>query len=119
LSTLYEMSKALLADRDSKDEQQMLAELEEIWLVLSQAIPEWRLVAESEEHPAYLRQRFLHMHGVGQQGIALAIARARRESPRRWRSAATRLGRLDWQLTNPQWEGVGLHAGRVNNTSTS
>jgi DNA sulfur modification protein DndB len=119
LSTLYEMSKALLANREGADEQESLTELEEIWLVLSQAIPEWRLVAENEEHPAYLRQRYLHMHGVGQQGIALAIARVRRETPRKWRAAATRLGRLDWQLTNPQWEGVGLQAGRVNNTATS
>ena len=122
LSTLYEMSRVLLGsavERADIDEQNVVSEQAEIWSVLTTALDEWRQVATGEEHPAYLRQRYLHMHGVGQQAIAMAVARIRQESGPDWASAAARLGQIDWTLVNPDWQGVALHGGRVNNTTTS
>ena len=71
LSTLYEMTKALVDGRDTEDpasEQQIAAELTAVLTELTQAIEVWRLVASGEEHPAYLRQRHLCMHGVASRG---------------------------------------------------
>jgi DNA sulfur modification protein DndB len=122
LSTLYEMTKAMVSAQQieiENNEEAALADLSELWLKLSDAIEPWRLVAKSEEHPAYLRQRYLCMHGVGQQSIALAVATARRELPTSWNKAIDQLIAVDWRLTNEEWQGVALQAGRVNNTVTS
>lgn len=121
LSTLYEMTKVLTGDLEiSKDEEaKVVRDVARIWTTLTDVIPEWRLVAAGKEHPAYLRQRYLNMHGVGQQAIATAVAAARRSSKQSWKKAADRLRKVDWRLTNREWDGVALHGGRVNNTATS
>jgi DNA sulfur modification protein DndB len=122
LSTLYEMCKVLLdgsSDRAEADEPGVVAEQAEIWKVLTEVLDEWRQVASGEEHPAYLRQRYVHMHGVGQQAIATAVAQLRQEEGASWAKAVARLAAIDWALTNAEWQGVALHGGRVNNTSTS
>lgn len=121
LSTLYEMTKALIRehDEDSDDEHEHVAELAEVWAVLTVTIKEWGDIAASREHPAWLRQRYLHGHGITQQAIGLVVARARRERGGDWVEAVHRLGQLDWQLANAEWHDVALHGGRVTNTSTS
>lgn len=122
LSTLYETTRAL-AGKDTPDdpvvEDRLIDELAGIWIALTDAIAEWGQVARGEEHPAYLRQRFLHMHGVGQQAIALVVAAARQASGENWRRILEPLGVVDWRVVNPAWQGVALHGGRVTNTSTS
>lgn len=130
LSTLYEASRAWVRPRapaSQFDEDQMVEELVALWEMLTEAIPQWRLVADEAEHPAYLRARFLNMHGVCQQAIFATVARARDQLskastslPAPWmRSVAEGLRRIDWRLANPRFQGIALHGGRVNNTSTS
>lgn len=122
LSTLYEMTKVLIGDSAESalsDESATVSQLAGTWSVLTQALPIWEQVLTGQEHPAYLRQRYLHMHGVGQQAIAIAVARAQRELTKGWRRVVAKLGHIDWRLTNQEWQGVALHGGRVNNTSTS
>lgn len=122
LSTLYETTKSLAgcSDAEAADhEDEIVERLAGIWTELSDAIPAWRDVRNSVEHPAYLRQRSLCMHGVGQQAVAIAAATAIRQQPDDWRPLVRRLGDVDWALTNPAWQGAGMHGTRVNNTSTS
>src|SRR5205823_968542 len=95
--------------RAEAEEVEVVREQAEVWDVLTKALDEWRQVAAGEEHPAYLRQRYLHMHGVGQQAIAVAVAKLRQECGASWASAATRLGEIDWTLVNAEWQGVALH----------
>jgi DNA sulfur modification protein DndB len=122
LSTLYEMTKTL-ADCDETEVQQREAELverlTEVWRLLTESIDAWSLVASSEEHPAYLRQRELCMHGVAQQSIALAVKKIMQKHPLDWQDQLGVLGAIDWRLTNPDWQGIAMHGGRVNNTATS
>lgn len=120
LSTLYEMTRTLAAcyPDDPGRRENLSASLAEVWQVLTDAIPEWRLVAAGQEHPAYLRQRSLNGHGVAQQAIAIAAARAIR-SGEEWRCVLAKFGDVDWRLANPTWQGVAIHGGRVNNTATS
>jgi DNA sulfur modification protein DndB len=122
LSTLYEMTKSLspcFGGEDRKDQDGLIADLAQVWSVLSEVVPEWRVVARNEEHPAYLRQRFLSMHGVAQQSIASAAAQVILLEPDHWQESLQSLSDVDWRLTNPTWQGTALHGGRVNNTSTS
>ena len=124
LSTLYETTKALLpADwaaipEDSEIDSQ-IKEQSEMWSNLVANVKEWKTVEEESEHPAYLRQRFLNMHGVGQRAIVNAAARLRLEFKRNWPKKLSALSSIDWQITNPEWQSVAVQGGRVNNTSTS
>jgi DNA sulfur modification protein DndB len=65
LSTLYEMTRTIIREHDeeSDDEHELVADLVDVWRVLTEAIAEWGQIAASREHPAWLRQRYLHGHG--------------------------------------------------------
>jgi DNA sulfur modification protein DndB len=121
LSTLYEMTKVMVAKEEieQKQESEAVAECQQIWDLLTETIEQWGLVAQGKEHPAYLRQRYLNMHGVAQQAIAVSVARVKKERNGTWARAVRTLGKVDWQLGNSEWQGVALHGGRVNNTATS
>lgn len=125
LSTLYEMVRSLAPDgaAEQTDSEAVNALTEELVHVLSEvteAMPSWQAVRDDEEHPAYLRQRELSMHGVGQRALAELTARARSAEPDEWPELLKRLSdRVDWRLTNEDWQGIALQGGRVNNTSTS
>lgn len=121
LSTLYEMTKIMAHDLVGEriDPRTVVDYLAPIWAAFTDSIPEWQMVAQDEEHPAYLRQRYLHMHGVGQQAIANAVADIRQRHPNEWITLIPRLGTVDWQIANSTWQGVAVHGGRVYNTTTS
>lgn len=122
LSTLYEMTRALAGEQkggSDTNEKELLSDLVGTWSVLANVVPAWHLVVTEQEHPAYLRQRYLSMHGVAQQAIAVATSRARIQLGPKWSDAAQRWQEIDWGLANPVWQGIALHGGRVNNTSTS
>jgi DNA sulfur modification protein DndB len=122
LSTLYEMTKTLAGCTEDEVEQrepELPERIGQVWGVLTESIDAWSLVAKSEEHPAYLRQRELCMHGVAQQAIAVAAKHIIHTYPVEWQHRLTELREVDWRLTNPEWQGIAVHGGRVNNTSTS
>lgn len=122
LSTLYEMTKTLAMCSEAEAEHrefELVDELGKVWSVLSKSIQAWSLVAASEEHPAYLRQRQLCMHGVAQQAIAIAAMQVIRACPNDWEQRLMQFCDVDWRLTNPEWQGTAVHGGRVNNTATS
>lgn len=131
LSTLYEMTRTVLGELESdmsdEEERSHAADLAEVIDCFTAAIPAWRMVRDDEEHPAYLRQRELSGHGVAQRALAELARRARAQAPLDWPELLMRISasaedgraRVDWRLTNPQWQSVALQGGRVNNTSTS
>lgn len=119
LSTIYEMTRLLAAGAPLERED--VAELEfkrqsQLWDQLVASIPPWRAVAERTEHPAYLRPRFLCMHGVCQQAIALAAAMAieRCDNPE---ATLRNFSEIEWATTNPAWQGVAVQGRRIPRTS--
>ena len=124
LSTLYETVKALLPDDwetgvTDDDVASQVEEQAEVWQHLVANVGEWRMVEEESEHPAYLRQSLLNMHGVGQRAIVNAVARLRSESKKDWTKRLSGLSAVDWQIKNSEWQNIAVQGGRVNNTSTS
>jgi len=82
LSTLYEMTKAFLPDdwpQNPSEEavEKQIGEQVSMWGKLTSSVEQWRLVEDGTEHPAYFRQQYLNVHGVGQRAIANAAARLR------------------------------------------
>jgi DNA sulfur modification protein DndB len=120
LSTLYEMTKSFLCSRpaDPADQEAEIKRQGIIWSKLVDMIPQWGQVASRDEHPAYLRSRFIVMHGVGQQAVASAVAPLFEDGSAPERRLAT-LGRIDWRTSNPEWQGVAVQGRHINNTSTT
>jgi len=124
LSTLYETVKALLpvdwatSAQDSEVDRQTETQIE-VWQHLVANVGEWEMVEEESEHPAYLRQKYLNMHGVGQRAIVNAVARLRSDSNKDWKTRISSLSSIDWRIENSEWQNVAVQGGRVNNTSTS
>jgi DNA sulfur modification protein DndB len=120
LSTLYEMTKSFLCGRpiDPADQEEEITKQGTIWSTLVETIPQWGQVASRDEHPAYLRSRFIVMHGVGQQAIASAVAPLFQDGAAPERRLAA-LRRVDWRTSNPEWQGVAVQGRHINNTSTT
>ena len=121
LSTLYEMTRTFTGEADIDTPEALDAACQRqalTWRVLVQAIPQWAAVAERTEHPAYLRQGNLCMHGVGQQAIALAtnavLAVADGDL-----DALGAFAHIDWSIGNPDWQGIAVQGRRVNNTAAT
>lgn len=119
LSTVYEMTRTFAGGKDLGDPETFDAELArqlDLWAKLTNAIPAWKAVADRVEHPAYLRQRFLCMHGVGQQGVAVAISiLAQRTTD--WEHRLYGLAEVNWAISNHDWQGIAVQGRRVNNTA--
>ena len=104
---------------EESPEEALTGRIAEVISELAANIEPWRQVAADEEHPAYLRQRFVVMHGVGQQAVAIAAARAVAQRPDDWRPVLRKLEKIDWRIVNPEWQGIAVHGGRVYNTASS
>jgi DNA sulfur modification protein DndB len=120
LSSLYEMTRSFTDGRVVEDPlpQEEVERQLAIWESLVKHIEPWRNVASREEHPAFLRKEFLAMHGVCHQAIAGAVA------PLLLNGAdidATLepLGKIDWRIANPEWQGIAVQGRHINNTSTT
>jgi DNA sulfur modification protein DndB len=118
LSTLYEMTKAFVRERDGVPPEEEVERQVGIWNALVDVIPPWSQVVKRDEHPSYLRGRFLPMQGVCQQAIALAVAPIFRKSSQPARALAP-LRRVDWRITNSEWQGIAVQGRHISNTSTT
>ena len=121
LSSLYEMTRTLsegrTLDTDDAIEEEFLRQAG-VWELMVRSIPPWNTVAERREHPAYLRQKLLPMHGVCQQAIAIAVTNVIRLG-QDLNDVLPRFADTDWTITNHQWQGVAVQGRRVNNTSVT
>jgi DNA sulfur modification protein DndB len=118
LSTLYEMTKSLVRDQDGVPPEEEIERQVGIWNTLVDVIAPWREVVNRDEHPSYLRGRFLPMQGVCQQAIAIAVAPVFRKASTQARTLAP-LRRVDWRITNPEWQGIAVQGRHISNTSTT
>lgn len=121
LSTLYEITRALLGSRHLDDEHTIADEVARqrpVWEYLVNVVPQWKLVADRAEHPAYLRPKFLPLYGVCQQAIGLATAATLAARSNEF-AALDGFADFDWTISNGQWQGIVVQGRRVNNTSTT
>jgi DNA sulfur modification protein DndB len=118
LSTLYEMTKSFVREREDVAPDVEIDRQVGIWNTLVNVIHPWSQVVNRDEHPSYLRARFLPMQGVCQQAIAMAVAPVFRKGSQHARALAA-LRRVDWRTTNPEWQGIAVQGRHISNTSTT
>ncbi|TFH85696.1 DNA sulfur modification protein DndB [Billgrantia azerbaijanica] len=93
------------------------------WLAVSELMQDWQQACEQPSFPMHLRQETIHAHGVFLQAVAVACAPLRFEAPldhANWYlERLSPLSKLDWQRSNPTWEGRCLRDGRISKSHTS
>lgn len=93
------------------------------WLAVSELMDDWQQACERPSLPMHLRQTTIHAHGVFLQGLAVCCASLRYQAPpdhANWyQERLAPLAHLDWQRSNPAWEGRCLRDGRISKSHTS
>lgn len=114
ISTVYEAVKIMKPVLAGGDYEAKVGELVEYWDVALGALPGMADVVSGKIHPGQLRSKYVYCTGVGFEALAETIKAAREAFPGKWRDILTiGLARIKWELSDSQWEGVALFAGRI------
>lgn len=114
VSMLYEATKIVEPILVDADEEQKVSDLVRVWDTALGALPGMEEVQSGKLHPSKLRATYIYPTGVGFEALAEAIRSARELYPNKWEEILVDgLPRIKWALTDPQWEGVTLFAGRI------
>lgn len=117
LNAIYTSSRVLLnkTSKHSKFEPRDTATATAFWRAVTEAVPEWQLMAEKKIAPAELRKEFIHSHGVALQAIGHAGSSLLSLHPKDWKQKLHKLQSLDWRRSNhKQWEGRATVAGKLS-----
>lgn len=132
LGVLYEMSRLLLKDRDGykdfgtkippkelvKKGSEELANIYDD--VIVQILPEFDKVISKEITPYEYRSKYIATHSAGWQSLASVIRIAIDERPDTWRELCKdKLKKVNWLITNNEWEGTAVSGGLVANRKTN
>jgi len=114
IATLYEAVKIVEPILTGTDMESKVTELAEYWDVSLEALPGVADIMSGDIHPGQLRSKYVYPTGLGFEALADAIKTAGTTYPEKWREILTEgLSRITWDLSDPQWEGVALFAGRI------
>ena len=114
IATLYEAMKIVQPVLDASEHSDRVAQLTEYWDTALAALPGMTGLVSGQIYPRDLRGKYVYATGLGFEALAEAIKSAVVNFPSKWSEILSEgLSRIKWELTDPQWEGVALFAGRV------
>ena len=113
IATLYEAVKivepTLSGDLGDKSKQ-----LVHCWDTTLKVMPDFVRLRRSEVTAGEVRSKYVYASGLGFEALAEVIRSAVVSYPKKWEKIlAEGLPRINWELSNPEWEGVALIAGRI------
>lgn len=86
------------------------------WTELIKYMPHWNYVLDGQLAAPAVRQDYLHVQGV----FLVAFGRLGRilmsKHPSDWQSKLKGLEAVDWSRNNPEWHGIALFGGKVENS---
>lgn len=120
LSAIYQATTALLHKRHGDDVTESDFQVSrEYWSLLSDIIPEWRLVITRQISAAELRQNYVHGHGVMLHALGIVGHVLMQVSPHDWQERLAFLETVDWLRTNRMWEGRAMVRGKMSKAGDS
>lgn len=119
LSALHYATQDLLAGEELKNSANAQKKALEFWTEVSNRIPEWNMVANSEMTAGDLRANFVHGHAIVLQALGRLGNSLYKEFPKTWAEKLEGLEKIDWNRKNIQdWEGRAMTAGRMCKTAS-
>ncbi|RNJ74508.1 MAG: DNA sulfur modification protein DndB [Thaumarchaeota archaeon S15] len=112
LNGIAEATKAFLGktSRISDEERGLAAEF---WTEVAKNIPEWRQLVERRVVPVAIRNEYVHANVNMLVTLGIVGRKLVEEYPTAWRRMLGGLGRIDWQRSNPDWEGKVVINGKM------
>ena len=86
------------------------------WNTVARNIPEWTLLMEKKVTPFELRKDFVHANTNMLESIAIAGNRLIKNHPNEWRQKLAGLQKIEWERTNPEWDGKIIIRGKMTKT---
>jgi len=113
LSGIADATRHLLKENTKKIPEYKQRLAAEFWDEISKNIPEWNLLMQNKVTAGELRKNFIHSHtnllnALGMMGYVL-ISRY----PDKWKQKLKILQKINWERSNPQWDGKLVIDGRM------
>lgn len=120
LSSIKQSTRALLgktAKEGFSDEDKVLADT--FWQAVYDNMPDWQMAHAKAVAPAQLRQEFIHAHGLGLHSLGMMGKHLLNEHPNDWQTMLSKLKKVDWRKTNPNWIARCMVHGKLSKSSAA
>lgn len=118
LSGVFQATEALLKPA-KHDPQQAEPLAVAYWEHLTKLLPEWQWAIDNKISPMELRQNYVHVHGVLLHALGIAGGQVIGAYPNDWQTRLEPLHGVDWQRSNPVWEGRAMIGGRMSKAQSN
>ena len=113
LSSLYGASNALLSNHRDQDLGEQIEIAVKYWSCVCENMPDWDLVLKRKVSAAEIRRDHVHCYAVTLAGIGKLGSSLLSIYEEGWEQRLTALRQIDWQKSNPEWEGRIMHGGQI------
>ena len=113
LSSLYGASNALLSNYREQDLEQQIEIAVKYWTCVCANMPDWELVFKRKVSACEIRRDYVHCYAVTLAGIGKAGASLLSIYEDEWEYRLITLQQIDWQKSNPEWEGRIMNGGQI------
>ncbi|HEY9609402.1 DNA sulfur modification protein DndB [Allocoleopsis sp.] len=119
LSGIYTATNLLLANYKDVDFDKQTRLASQYWNAVAAQMSDWQDVLNKKVSAGELRRDYVHSHAVTLVGLGGAGAALLSLYPNDWADRLKPLQSINWERTNPAWEGSVIVGGSVHNNRTS
>jgi DNA sulfur modification protein DndB len=119
LSGIYTATNLLLANYKDVDFDKQAGLASQYWNAVAAQMSDWQDVLNKKVSAGELRRDYVHSHAVTLVGLGGAGAALLSLYPNNWAKRLKPLQSINWERSNPAWEGSVIVGGSVHNNRTS
>lgn len=113
LSSLYGATNHLLAHHRDKELEEQIQVAVRFWAAVCQNMPDWDQVLTRKVSAGEIRRDYIHPYSVTLAGLGKAGTTLISIYEDDWNKHLKVLREIDWQKSNPDWEGRIMNDGRI------
>ncbi|MEP0885256.1 DNA sulfur modification protein DndB [Trichocoleus sp. ST-U3] len=119
LSAIYTATNLLLGNPKDVDFDKQTRLASQYWNAVAAQMSDWQDVLHKKVSAGELRRDYVHSHAVTLVGLGGAGAALLSLYPKDWADRLKPLQSINWERSNPAWEGSVIVGGSVHNNRTS